>query len=87
MAGSVAYNGSGDMIVAGNLRVGIGVLTASDGSGEAVATGFKNIIGVSVTPSSAASAAYCSNWTKSAGNLTPGTCTSGDDFEVVIWGV
>lgn len=72
--------------VLGNLRVMVGVLDGADGAGQAVPTGLSQIAGFQVTPKSCATLANLQQFSKSGGNITPASCSSGDTWYCTVWG-
>ncbi len=81
----------GQQTVMGNQRVWQGVITADAATGV-VSFGMTNIYAVAATPASAASSVWnvqknaLAAGTASAGDVSITGCTSGDDFELVVWG-
>ena len=76
----------------GNQRVWQGVITADAAEGE-IDFGFANLIAVQATAKSAASAPNLfsinedSSGVASAGILGVSGVASGDDFNIIVWGV
>lgn len=87
MAGTFTPDGLADPgSVSGQFRLMVGVLDGADGAGEAVATGLDYVAGFTVTPKSCATLANVQQFSKSGGNITPASCSSGDTWYAVVWG-
>lgn len=74
------------MTVAGNMRVVMGTLTMTDGAGN-VATGLDYIYGGCITPQTCnTNGGGCIFNNTTNGNIYPTTCSSGDVFQVMVFG-
>lgn len=74
--------------ISGNMRQVMGVLTMTDGpAASSVASGLKHIWGGSATPKSAATGGVGLTCNANVnGDFKVMSCTSGDTFQVVLYG-
>jgi hypothetical protein len=90
MANTFTASRSGLTVVHGGQRVAMGVLTMTDGStGVGVNAGFNWVDTCMATPSTAntnGGGVLINTAASAAGDIIMGSCTSGDTFQVVIFG-
>ena len=72
--------------VSGSMRMVMGVMTLDAASGVAD-LGFNRVYGLSVTPISVTTGGFGAAKNHTSGNVRIGSGATGNDFEVVAWGV